>query len=211
MGEKLTLTRVLTELKLIDKKIDSALKKNLISVFRQKSKYVAGSTLNIEDYRKEAKENLQSIQDLIKRKEKLKLALSKANSTTKILIKDKDFNISDAIAYKESVLPIMEYVVQELKRRHVEIVNLIERNKKEVDENVLKLLQENVGKEKRTDDKQLEQIKEFFTEQNELKCTDNENSVKNYIDELEKEIVNFKSEVDFALSEVNAKTEVEIN
>ena len=124
----MTLTRALTEVKLIDKKVES--KVSIIrgvGLYQKKLNRIMNTTMTREEFEKKEKEEMQSLLDLLKRKAELKLKISKANAKTKVKVAGKSFTINEVIGYKETVIPLKKMVLQHLKTKKIYAVNEIEK------------------------------------------------------------------------------------
>jgi hypothetical protein len=209
MNEKLTLTRALAEIKLLEKKIKSASQKSFIGVYQKKSNKIINSNLTIDDFEKEAIANLQSLKDFLDRKEKIKFAISNANATLTIKVNNKEMTIAQAIGYKVSILPQLKEILEALKPQIVGVTNNVERQRLQLEQDILKMMEQNLGKDRKADRDGFDVIAKPFIEQNELNISDKAN-IQTYVDQLEKDILDFESNIDFSLAEINAKTEIEI-
>jgi len=209
MSEKLTITRALAELKLLEKKINSAVSKNFIGLYQKKSNKILNSTLTIEEFEKESVENLQSLTDLLSRKERIKSAISRKNAETKIKVGKREMTIAEAIGFKIAIFPQLKQVLQKLRNDVIIASNQIERSRLDVEEQTAKMLNVNLGKDRKADDKSWETIAKPFIEQNELNISDKAN-IREYVETFESDLLDFESNIDFTLSEINAKTEIEI-
>ena len=102
--EKITIHRILSELKTIDDRINKEISSfKPLTVKRGNNSLVStGGRLPIpeEEFVNNAKSTYQSIEDLINRKFKLKSALTKANVNTKVTIDGKEYTIIEAIEMK---------------------------------------------------------------------------------------------------------------
>lgn len=209
MPEKLTLTRALAEIKLLDKKIESAMNKKYIGLYQKKSNNILNTVLSVEDFETEAKENFQSLKDLLERKEKIKTAISISNATTSFKIGEKTMTIAEAIGFKTAILPVMKNVLVSLKSQVVFAINEVEKFRLNLDNQITKMLEQNLGKDRKADDKSWDSIAKPFLEQNEFNVSDKA-KIQDFIKDYEKAIIDFESNIDFSLSEINAKTEIEI-
>jgi hypothetical protein len=207
--EKISITRALSELKLIDKKIESLILKNFVGIYQKKENKIINTGMYINDFEKEADENFQSLQDLLNRKEKIKMAICRKNSITKVKINNIEMTIVEVIGYKTSILPVLKKILDIFNKKMSSLVRDIENNRLIIEENINKMLQQNLGKDRKADKDQYDSIAMPFIEQNQLNLSDKAN-IKNYLKELEEKINNFENNIDFCLSEINSKTEIEL-
>lgn len=212
--EKLTVHRLLSELKTIDDRINkeiSSLKP--VTVKRGNNSLVStGGRLPIteEEFVNNAKSSYQSIKDLIARKFKLKSALTKANVNTKVTIDGREYTVIEAIEMKS----IMELngslyskMISEMDRSN----KLYESTSAQVDSDFERMLSTQVSNITNKSDiqKVRDEYMNTFYKQNEvklidpLKCSEQVKELRNYIDK-------FLMEIDSVLSEANATTIIEI-
>jgi hypothetical protein len=206
---KISLTRVLIELKMLEKKIGQDYKKDFLGVFQAKDNRILDTSFNKEEFEKFAKSNYQSLDDKIKRYEKLKFALIKANSENTIKIKDQEKSIAGWIAYKEKILPIKTSLLENLKFKMNKMINAIEENKSYIELRIEDMLNKNLGKDRKADPQAYDTIAKPFIDQNIYKLADPAN-IKQKIEELTNEIDGLLIEINTSLSEANSKIEVEI-
>ena len=208
--EKRTMTihRALSELKLIDSKINKQISEIVPTGITQKGKLVNGH-IKEEDFAKSAQSKFDSINDLIKTKTSLKSAIVKANAETNVKIGDKTMTIADAINFK-AVISYKKSLLDVLKNRYNQSVALLNTNNEKVDKNLQAILEAALGKESvKTSKEDVEAVAKPFLEGNQFLLVD-PLKVVDVIEVIEKEVSEFEAEVDAALSEVNAITTIEI-
>ena len=198
--EQISITRALNELKLLDKRIE----KTILS-----SKFL---TLKINEKNQDndfkPKENLQSINDLIKRRSLMKSKIMESNAETEVTIAGTKMTVVEAIELKDSIKykkKLLEKLVKDCKSTRASIENI----NSDVKERLDVLLQSHFGKDAKVKDSDTEAIIKPFMNMNEAKEVDLIN-IDNIIISLTGEIDSFESEVDFILSESNAITKIEI-
>lgn len=207
--EKMSLHRALSELKLIDSKIEKKILGLEVTSFKQKDKPIKGYKLE-EEFDKEAKAKLQSIKDLIERKAKIKNALVDANTKTKFKVSEKPMTIADAITYKANI-GTRKQLLERLKGDLNASKETIETGNTKVEQNVHQLLTVTFqGKELSTiSDVDQDAVRKPFEEANLLHLVD-PLKIETVIDNMEDEIDSFEVDIDSALSEINAITNIEI-
>jgi len=198
--ESISITRALSELKLLDKRINKGIstadflsyeinKKNVLKTF-------------------EPKEQLQSVEDLITRRSLLKAKIMESNAKTVVKIAEKDMLVIEAIEMKETI-QYKKSLLNTLQATRKSVRSKIESINEDVKYRLDGLLQANFGKESKTKDSETDAISKPFLERNEAKEVDLIDIDKK-IDELENEILSFESEVDFVLSESNSLTKIQL-
>jgi hypothetical protein len=208
--EKRTMTihRALSELKLIDSKINKQISEIVPTGITQKGKLVNGH-IKEDDFAKSAQSKFDSVNDLIKTKTSLKSAIVKANAETTVKIGDKTMTIADAINFK-AVISYKKSLVDVLKARYNQSVALLNTNNDKVEKNLQAILEAALGKENvKTSKEDVDAVAKPFLEANQYLLVD-PLKVADVIESIEKEVSEFEAEVDAALSEVNAITTIEI-
>jgi hypothetical protein len=212
--EKITLHRLLTELKTINlritKRIDSL---EPIAVKRGNKLMVSGRTspASIDEFIKDAESEFQSVTDLIKRKYRLRSALLKANISTKVTICGVEYSITEAIEMKDNLSlkqQLLSRLREQLSSSNIEFNNATE----QVDRDFERMLTTQTSGITNKSDlaKVREDFRTAFYGLNEVSVVD-PLKLKDKIDELTSEINDFTTEVDAALSEINATTLVEVD
>lgn len=207
--EKMSLHRALSELKLIDSKIEKKILTLEVTSFKQKDKPIKGYKDETE-FNLDAKAKLQSINDLIERKAKIKNAVVAGNAKTKFTVAEKTMTIADAITYKANI-GIRKQLLDKLKGDLNASRETIETGNTKVEQNVHQLLTVTFqGKELSTiGEVDQDAVRKPFEEANLLYLVD-PLKIEAVIDNMEDEIDSFEVDIDSALSEINAITNIEI-
>lgn len=197
---KITATRALNELKLLDKRIQKKIRNSCFITYKVKDQ------IQNQNCRSEA--DFQSISDLIAQREMIKSALMKSNSITKVVINGEEMTVAEAIEKKNSIAylkSLLQKMVHQLQTttREIEMANA------EAQERLDRLLEANFGKDMKVRDDELEAVSEAFWANNRAEAVD-ELKLQEKCEKLDKDIDGFENEVDLVLSEVNARTEIEI-
>ena len=173
---------------------------------------MAGGKLKVykseEDMKSVVGGHLNSITDLIKLRDKYKKLLLQANNTTTVTVNGVTLTISEAIAKKESIKQeqdLVKVIRRQLQMTEVNITNLDNANETKLDD----LLRVAMGKDKKTDSAEIESLTKTLRENNKVTLVD-AGGAKKFLETKEDEIEKFISDIDFSLSEINAKTEVEV-
>lgn len=205
---KMTIHRALSELKLIDAKIEKQISEiNPVGIF-QKDKLINGYTKE-EDFKTSAISKFQSVSDLIKRKSDIKSAIVLANGTTKVKVGEREMTIADAINFK-AVVKFKYQLISKLKQSHLNSAANLQKNNQIVEDNVQKLLEYTFGKEStKVNENDMNAVRKPYIEANSWHLFDPLDVLKK-VEEMEKEVSEFEMEVDAALSEINATTFIEI-
>lgn len=205
--EKMSVTRGLSELKTITKRIQGAITgTNFLAVARGDSDKTYDNQ-NKNQFASEVKSSFDSIDALIERWHKIKTAIIKSNSDTLVNFNNKQITVSDCIEKKKSV-ESKKTLRDILKGQLVSIDRSVKDANKKVEESLERVLQaQSIGADKKSTS-----LDEFIALYRKMNCFDifDPIGVKTKIKEIEEEISKFESEIDFVLSESNAKTFIEI-
>lgn len=205
--EKMTIHRALSELKLIDAKIEKQINEVLPSGILQKGKLVNGYIQETE-FEKAAKSKYDSVNDLINRKNQIKSAIVAANGVTLVKVAEKQMTIADAINFK-AVIKFKKKLIETLKQRHKQAVGELNKHNEAVNQNVQRILEATFGKENvKVGKEDVEAVRKPYLEANEFHLFD-PLKVDETVERLEKEVSEFEAEVDAVLSEINAITIIE--
>lgn len=206
---KMSITRGLAELKLLDKRIKKEINSTLFcSFYQEKSAKEGIKGLTNQEFENDVKSRNTSIRDLIKRRSDIKNAILISNSNTFVTVGGLGYTVIEAIEHKNAI-EYEKILLEKMKSDFSSVKGRIEHHNIEVEKNVAKMIEANLGSEKKAEKDDYDVISAKFTEKNELKLLD-PIKVQKRIDELDKRIDEFVSNIDFVLSESNSKTEIEI-
>lgn len=206
---KITLHRALTELKTIDERIAKSIQNTLFIGSKKGEKGLVNQNTTETDFEKETKSKMSSITDLIDRKTKVKSAIVNANATTIVKINGNEMTIAEAIVNK-AFISNKKVLVQAMKSRLREVESYVNSMNDKVEHNAINLAQAALQKDNvKIGDNDAVNITQPYIEVNSNHLVDPLN-LKKQIEWLEEEILDFETEVDASLSEVNATTFIEI-
>ena len=206
---KMTIHRGLSELKIIDSKIAKAIDEIEPVGIHHLNKPING-LIEPEKFKSNAEGAYNKINDLIVRKGKIKSAIVTANGVTKVKIGEKEMTIADAINFKKS-LEHKKYLVSVLKLKHDKVLSKYNLENEKVKASCDRVVEQAVGKDNvKIDPKDVEAISLPYMERNAVLFF-NPLDLKDKVTTIENEIMDFESEVDAVLSEINSTTHIEIN
>ncbi len=207
-----TLTRILSMLKMLDKQIsdktrgttfvDLKQKKANTTLFLKKPENVAASQI---------KADYESLNKLISNRTALKSALVKANAETRVSINGKSYSIAEAIEEKTTIANLKN-LLNFLQQQKLMLVQQQTTIDEKTEATINALLTTNLSSAKNTEKYTAETIAAIATplrEENKVIVID-PIGIDKEIETLSARIDGFTSEVDFVLSEINAKTSVEV-
>ncbi len=207
--EKLTITRALAELKLLNKKIDDKIDmSSFVGVMQKRHSIVIGLNITIQEFETKSKASLVSIKDLIFRYRMMKNAVLKSNAKTKIKIGDKTYTVTEAIELKNSI-EFDKNLKSKLSNDYTIILDKIETNRIKLADDIEKMIIQNLGNDRKAQKDTYDNIAEPLIEANRLTLVKGFD-VEKEIEKLNTSIEEFESEVDFTLSESNSQTYIEI-
>lgn len=205
---KISIHRALAELKLLDKRINKELNSGFeVSTLKPIGQSVTIDGRSVDYFIKKADSKIQSVLDLIARRDEIKRKVVLSNATTKVFIGGKEYTVAEAIEQK-SFLANKRFLVQSLKENLAINKASLERKQAQVETNLEKQLEAlNTGNGK--DNNDLKGFIDTFRNKNGYELVTATNLV-DYIEKLDNETEAFISEVDAVLSESNAITTIEI-
>jgi hypothetical protein len=202
---QISITRALAEIKSLNDRIEKATRNTVFATVT-----VGGKTTNGQDLQTATNlltSNLQSVQDLIKRRQAVKAAIIRSNAVTTVTINGVDMSVAEAIERKGSIdkeRALMSVLQQQLGQ----VRTVVERNNVQMQQRIDTMIQTAVGKERKATEEELDAISKPYTASNITSPLD-PNGVEAVISKMESDINGFLFEVDFVLSEANAKTLIE--
>lgn len=197
---KITITRALTELKTLDKRIQKAIDSGTFVSFH-------GQFFKPDENSKLAQSNYQSIMDLLERRKQIKSSIVMSNAVTKVIIYGKEMTVAEAIETKSSIKHL-ENLLNRMKSQFGQATKNVE----SLNEKVRRDLESKTKMSGEKDESKFD-LTEFSTTYVDLHGVKLYDPLKisSKIDEIENYITGFKSEVDFILTEKNSTTYIEVN
>lgn len=202
--EKITIHAALVEKKKLDQRIRRSIDKlKIVGTIKgnDPNQKVYGTTLNKDNFKQEETSLLQSINDLMDRRNLITRAITLSNATTKTMVGKKEMYVTEAIEMKASI-SYKKLLLQRIKVGFLEAKASVERKNSLIESNLDNIL-ENMPKELSKD------FIESYKTSNGYTLVDPLDAEK-IINKLEEEIEDFESNVDLALSVSNATTFIEI-
>ena len=205
---KLTLARALSEVKLLNSKIEKNINNlQLVATKTGKKDVINNSNLKVVDFNENAKSSYQSTLDLIKRRNLIKSKLTQANAITIVTIGDKNYTIAEAIDRKNSINIEKDLLSRLNTTLNQQIRNMNTANDK-MEDNINRMVETKMGTDK-SKSEDIADLKRIFRESDTTTLVD-PLDLKTKIEELTKTIEDFELNIDFALSEANAINYIEI-
>lgn len=205
MVTKISITRALAEIKVLDKRIEAGVNHELIG-FKIGDKFQ--NRTPEETFRTDAKAAVQQFGDLVSRREILKSKVVQSNAVTKVTIAGVEYTVAEAIERKARV-PVLRKVFSDMLNRALINANHIVKVRAQAEDKLQALLTTHYGKDAKTSGDDYDNVARPFWKSNEPTTVDPIGLEAYSRAELEK-LQAFETEVDFSLSEVNAKTTIEV-
>lgn len=208
--EKILITMALKELKILDSKITKILSnKTFVSAAKTSDKNV-NSSLTKEQFKREAIADFQSVNDLIKRREKIKSAIVQSNAETNIEICGETISVAKAIDLKISI-NYREMFLSEMRRQLAECEHKIQILNENMEKTINKMVQNayNVSSVDNIPEEDIEKISGPYKKFNEMGLID-PIDIKTKIETEIKYIQEFKQKIDLRLQASNCITYIKI-
>lgn len=204
MTNTISVTRALAELKTLDDRIQK--QTNHGYVLLTIGGKVIGTSRTADDVEKAIKEQYQTFGDLVTRRNRLKCAIVKSNAETKVKIGEKDMTVAEAIERKNSI-GYEQQMVNSLVTQFRQATAQVEKTNSDANQRLNQMLEVNLGKDRKTSEEDFESISKPFMAKNEAKIID-PLKIEELSQKLQSDVDDFKLNVDFALSESNALTQI---
>lgn len=206
---KITVARGMSELKLLDSRINKAIRSGrFVDVWQNKQDMALKTNVSKADFEKAAKASTQSINGLIERRNTIKSAILISNALTKVKISGKEYAVIEAIERKNSIKYEQSYL-ETMRAELVECKQNMESNRVQVDKNVQGMVEASLGRDAKPSEEDYKAISEPYVKTHELKLLD-PCKVEEKIKELDEKIDEFLKEVDICLTESNSRTKIEV-
>lgn len=205
MSQQITVTRALAQVKSLNDRIERATNTSFVS-FTTGGKHNTGKSE--QEVASQLTANLQSVTDLIKTRAKVKAAIVRSNANTKVNVSGVEMTVAEAIERKGSIqfeVALLNNLRQQLSTNTA----MVERQNVQMQARLDDLIKTAAGKDRKVDEAEIKAITDPFERANRAALL-NPNDLSNFIEALEKDIADFVEEVDFALSEVNAITKIDV-
>lgn len=205
---KITIHRALAELKLLDKKIDKAMiELNSRGFVKNGRNLVNGTNLSQEEFISRARGQIDALTSWISRYIMIKSKIDASNSVTKVTIAGHEYTVAEAIMRKNC--DYLWSFVEKLKTERRIVQHQFEKANEEVEAQLNKQLEIMGANEKSSNNGMLDFI-DGYRNKNGYSLV-MPSKLDELIDTLDKQVLEFNSEVDAVLSESNATTFIEID
>lgn len=209
-NEKMTVHKALAELKVIGDRITTSIQSGAYCRANKHSNDKING-VSVDEFKKQIQGTWDKVNDLIKRRNAIKRAVVFSNATTKVKIGELEMTVAEAIEMKNSGMEYKKILNNTVNSQYSKAIQLMD---KENGETLTQKAENYViglygSKEGKTSTDEMEKVRKEFIANNTFELVD-PIKVREKIESLEKEISEFESEVDAALSVSNAITEIEV-
>lgn len=213
---KITLNKALRMKKMLDKRIIGAISDNK-SIGVIKSGIIVADTLqNQSEFESSVKSNMQSLTDLIAQRDYLSKSIMEKNMSSSTTINNQAFTLSQLLELNKTI-SYYELLLKKLKSQYADTVEQYERQLEDVEYEANEMLKsrfstniEDAKAKKGKDDASALNAYANYKALNEPKLID-PIKLGDKIKELESFVEQFKDDVDSAISDLNATTEIEFD
>lgn len=209
--QTMSLTRALAEVKILEERIQKGiLTGRFVDVVQGNADTpVDRAYAHKSDLEKRIQGDFQSVEDLLARRSAVKSAITRANVATWVRLGDRQLTIADAVNLKQSLF-LHQLLLDTLKQQLLQGTRQVEQLAKQLDEKVERLVQNSFQNVSKISEDQFLSVKKPQADAFEPKLLD-PLGVAERIRALEAQLDMIRLELDFALSEVNAKTDIEVS
>jgi len=207
--EKMTIHKALAELKIIGDRINNSISSStFIKANKHSNEKINGVSVN--EFKSQIQGSWDKSNDLIKRRNSIKRNVVLSNAKTVVKVGNDEFTVAEAIEMKNTGMQYKKELLNQLNRQYVDAIRVTEKENGET----LQQKAENYviglyGSKDKVNNEEIENVRKQFIVNNTFELVDSI-KVREKIDALEKEIAEFETEIDSALSCSNSLTEITI-
>lgn len=208
--EKMNVHKALAELKLLDDRIAKAIAEGIYCVANKHSNDKIGG-VSLDEYIKIMQSGYDKTTELINRRKAIKRAVVLSNAVTKVSVAGVEYTVAEAIEMKNHGVDFDKTLMNAMQKHYnMAQMKINQENGKGLEERAEQYVTAIYGqKEGKTNTADIEKVRADFLTANQYELVDPLHVLEK-IEDLEKRINDFMSEVDAALSVSNALTEITI-
>ena len=209
----MSVTRALAELKRLDDRLNRMTTDQSIfvsvAVGQGDKQKVLGVSDTVQNMISQIQSNRDRVNSMIEMRAKIKAAVVASNAVTKVKLGAREMSVAEAIELKKSI-DVKRNMLNTYRRQVIQANALVSKQNAALEAQIETNLATIYGNEKgKVDASMFEAIAKPQREQKEASLID-PIKINDLIKSLEEEISLVETELDFTLSEQNAKTEIEI-
>jgi len=205
--KKLSIHRALTELKMLNHRIEAATNEvSTVLANRKSNSKING--VEIQEYEKQMQSSYDKVVGLIGYRNLIKSLVVESNARTKVTVGKEEMTVAEAIERKQSI-QFEKKLLDVMQQQYRSAINTIAKENDALPAKLETYLINILGNKDKQSPEEVKLHTETFMKRNEYELIDPMN-VKNKIEALNSRIEEFESEVDAVLSESNATTFIEV-
>lgn len=205
--KKLTIHRALTELKMLNHRIEAATNEvNAVLANRKSNAKING--VEIKEFEKLMQASYDKVVSLIEYRNRIKALVVESNATTKVTVGSEEMTVAEAIERKQSI-QYEKKLLELMQHQYRMAINTVAKENDALPTKLETYLVNILGNKEKQSPEEVKLHTETFMKRNEYELIDPMN-VKKMMESLNDRIVEFESEVDAVLSESNATTFIEV-
>lgn len=205
MSTIMSIHRALAEIKLYDKKIYDTMNKKF--VMAEKTRYTKIDGVSRDELEMTMEANLQSLMSLMTNRQRLKNAIVVSNTNTFVNIAGEPMSVADAIERKNFLdikKTVMQNLISQFNRANAQVLAYENGFQEGLERYINAATRETANAEL------IASLTKSYKELNEVELI-NPCELHKVIETMKEEIEKFENEVDYALSESNAVTMIEVD
>jgi len=208
MSTQMSVTRALAEVKMLGKRIEKRISE-FVPVVSCTGKQAPAGFDSVEEFEKHTRSEYAAILDMLARRNAIKAQVIKSNAATEVEIAGKPMSVAEAIDMKSSIQH-NKLLANRMSRMAAFVEDKITILEREADAKLQNQLTVLLGSDRKNDESERRSVEDAFKERHWPKLRD-PLKVRTKIEEQNSFIDEFTANVDFVLSESNARTMIEID
>ncbi len=205
--KKLSIHRALTELKMLNHRIEAATN-DVSTVLANRKSNSKINGVEIQEYEKQMQSSYDKVVGLIDYRNRIKSLVVESNAKTKVTVGKEEMTVAEAIERKQSI-QFEKKLLEVMQQQYRSAINMVAKENDALPAKLETYLINILGNKDKQSPEEVKLHTETFMKRNEYELIDPMN-VKKKIEVLNSGIEEFESEVDAVLSESNATTFIEI-
>lgn len=201
--QTMSITQALAELKLLRKRFERVLSDAEFITLKTKTKQ-----LDVEGFKRGATASYQSFKDLLSRYNRIKAAIVVSNATARVTVAGREYSIAEAVERKRSMETEKE-CLRLMQQQYKDVMERYEAHQRAQQDRLDRLVMQELGKDNKTSIEIVTQLTATFMESNKAEVVD-PLKLEEKIREIQKDLEDFETNVDWALSESNGRTTIEV-
>lgn len=210
---QMTVTRALVELKRLDDRINSAISQGVfvgVTVGKDAQRKVVNSHISVSEAESQIKGSFDTVEQLIANRQKIKSAVVLSNAQTKVTVLGREMSVAEAIELK-STITFRTVFANTLKRQSQAAQLAVNDLQTKLDDAIERGVTTLYGSDKSKVDAGAYEVVATPQRSSKQPAVLDPQKISEKIVKVEKEISDLSSEVDFILSESNARTTIEVD